>query len=1033
MLPRKYNPGFLTDDELVESFCVRTNEFDSVIELLRECTGSSNPHQLVIGPRGSGKTSLLLRVVVEVRRDNELSSSFFPIVFAEESYEVSSAGEFWLECLYRLATQAPCREGDPNLHRSYVELRSVRDDRTLAERCLGALLDFSDREGKRLVLVVENLNMMFNDMMDPQAGWRLRKILQTEPRIVLLASATSRFDEIDNPDQALYDLFRVSTLRPLNTSECAVLWETVTGKCRPPETIRSLEILTGGSPRLLAIVARFGAELSFRELMTDLLNLVDDHTEYFKSHLEALPAQERRVYLSLADLWKPATTREVAARARLDTSKCSAQLKRLIERGAVRFAGGTARRKQYYLTERLYNIYYLLRRSRGPDGLVDALVYFMESFYSPAEQRDIVARFVHEASNSSSTEPIHGLALEKFFDQPIMIEHRKELKRARTLYNTAIALENSNGPEDALAAYDKVIDRFRARKSPDIQETVARSLVNKGAVLHESGRPKEALTVFDDVSSRFGQSGSAEILEPVASALVNKSTTLLALNRLEEALTVCDQVVSRFGASGKSNAFKPVAVGQALVNKGDILHKLNRSDEALSAYDEVVSRIDETEADSSQLLELVARSLVNKAAACFGLNRFDQALAICDEVVIRFGDSDNCALRCAAAQALLNKGIALDDSRRPEEAVAVCDELVNRFGASKNDSLLNFVAQAFLAKGSALGSLNRAEHAIAAYDEVVRRFGNRNTLALLEKVAIALFDKGNTLRRSNRLEEALAAYNEVVHRFGKHKTPFFLQQVAKALVNKSFLLASLGRSEKALAICDEVVSRFGTKDILVLFEPVARILAYKARQLGKLNRNEEALAACDEALTRYEKLDPQEFNTVVQLALVEKAGLELKIGNYDAATETVDRLFDPHLKSSPENRSQGHLIRATANFALGDQSACERDIQSSLDLLSETSSLTKSYLDQLMLFCVRFGLARMHELIQSSQAARLLSPLSTALELELGREPRVAVEVLEVAHDIRRRFAKLRKAQAPTKERKSAASRVIASSDRRIA
>ena len=100
-----------------------------------------------------------------------------------------------------------------------------------------------------------------------------------------------------------------------------------------PETIRSLEILTGGSPRLLTIVARFGAGLSFRELMADLLNLVDDHTEYFKGHIESLPAQERRVYLALADLWKPATTKEIADRARLETSKCSAQLARLIERG----------------------------------------------------------------------------------------------------------------------------------------------------------------------------------------------------------------------------------------------------------------------------------------------------------------------------------------------------------------------------------------------------------------------------------------------------------------------------------------------------------------------------------------------------------------------------------------------------------------------------------------------------------------------------------------------------------------------------
>ena len=237
---RKYNPGFLSDAELVASYCVRTTEFELLVEVLRESTGRSNPHQIVIGPRGSGKTSLLLRVVAEVGRDAALASRFFPVVFAEESYEVATAGEFWLECLTNLATQATRREDAPDLHRTVDELRAIRDDQALADRCLGALLDFADREDKRLVLLVENVNMLFRDMADPDAGWRLRKILQTEPRIIVFASATSRFDEIDNPDRALYDLFRVRTLRPLDTKQCAVLWETVSGRRSARKTVRSL-------------------------------------------------------------------------------------------------------------------------------------------------------------------------------------------------------------------------------------------------------------------------------------------------------------------------------------------------------------------------------------------------------------------------------------------------------------------------------------------------------------------------------------------------------------------------------------------------------------------------------------------------------------------------------------------------------------------------------------------------------------------------------------------------------------------------
>ena len=48
----------------------------------------------------------------------------------------------------------------------------------------------------------------------------------------------------------------------------------------------------------------------------------------------------------------------------------------------------------------------------------------------------------------------------------------------------------------------------------------------------------------------------------------------------------------------------------------------------------------------------------------------------------------------------------------------------------------------------------------------------------------------------------------------------------------------------------------------------------------------------------------------------------------------------------------------------------------------------------------------MHELIQASPAATLLLPITAALELELGLEPRVAREVEEIADDIRRAMQK---------------------------
>ena len=960
---RKYNPGFLTDDELVASYCVRTMEFELLVEVLHECTGGSNPHQIVIGPRGSGKTSLLLRIAVEVRRNSALASRFFPIVFAEESYEVATAGEFWLECLTNLATQAPRREEAPDLQRTVDELRDIRDDLALADRCLGALLDFADREDKRLVLVVENLNMLFRDMADPDAGWRLRKTLQTEPRIIVFASATSRFDEIDNPDRALYDLFRVRALRPLDTEQCTVLWQTVSGRSPAPETVRSLEILTGGSPRLIAIVARFGAGLSFRDLMAHLLDLVDDHTEYFKGHLESLPAQERRVYLALAALWKPATTREIAGRARLETSTCSAQLARLGERGVVRVAGGSARRKQYYLTERLYNIYYLLRRRRGPDRLVEALIHFMESYYSPLELKDIGTQLVDDAAGlSPEMRSLHRLALASLMELSSLAEHRDDLlammtsglpavsgrdseltdvagtasvgvqadddrvepsqrstnesaeKTARDLFQNALSVRN--GGPDAVAAYEDIVLCFGKSEIPAVQAWVAKALVNKGAALSALNRPQDALEACDEVVRRFGKSDIPTLRESVASALVNRGTPLVVLNRTQDAIDTCDEVVRRFGEGETATLMASVAT--ALVNKGIGLDELNQPRDALESYDDAIRRFGESEVPA--VLEWVANALVNKGAVLRTLNRPQDALESYDDVIRRFGESEVPGLLESVASALANRAAALGALNRPQEALDACDEVVRRFGESGTPALLKSVATALMNKGAALGTLNRPQDALDVCDEVVRRFGKSDSPELLEPLAKALVNRGHALGALNRWQDALEACDEIVRRFGKSDSPELLEAVATALVNRGGALGALNRPQDALEACDEVVRRFGESDSPGPLGSVATALLNRGGALIALNRPQDALETCDEVIRRFggSKI-PAVLEKVAQ-ALVNKAAALSALDRPQEALEVCDevvrRFGESEIPAVLEWTAKALLNRASVLSAL---------------------------------------------------------------------------------------------------------------------
>lgn len=1065
---RKYNPGFLSDEELISSYCVRLDSFESMVESLRECTGNSNTHQIVIGPRGSGKTSLLLRVAAEIRRDESLSSRFLPVVFAEESYEVSTAGEFWLECLSRLAEQVSLEPNEPDLKRTCEELRHVMDDQMLGDRCLGTLQDYADRVGRRLVLIVENLNMMFRDFSDRDvAGWRLRHTLQTEPRLILLASATSRFDDISNPECAFYELLREVTLRPLDLEACAKLWQTVSGRDCPRETINALRILTGGSPRLLTIVTRFGTNLSFRELMADLLDLVDDHTEYFKSHLDALPAQERRVYLALAKLWIPATTREIADLARSDTNKCSAQLARLVERGAVEVIGGSARRKQYYLTERLYNIYYLMRCSRGTAPLVEALIQFMEAYFSTSEMKDFVIRTVREAmSLDDEAKQMLQIAYDRLLESPILSVHREELSTlepwihtlpsdetrfVEELYNRAHAIADRGHESDENALWDELVQQLKSSAAEKDLELVATALTNKSTahkymiqkekaiaildevnsrygasntpvlicavvlafyreavVLQDQDRPKEALAICNEVIRRFEQSGVAHLPLVMTAIFHLRGLVFRDLGRLEDALRNWDEILDRFEAIDSTIGF--LVVISALVGKGTILTTLNRLEDALEVWDETLRRSIHSDIPP---VDLISVSLASKSIMLDHIGRKEEGIAFREEIVQQLSESDNPRHIPATIDALSHIGTWLVYQNRFQEALAIWDEIVRRFGSMIKPAIRDAVAAILVKKGETLVKMNRGEEAIAVWEDVVRRFGSNDTASAHESVALSLVRKGSLLLDLNRLQDVIEAMDEVIDRFGSMGTESSLQNIVlTAFLNKAMALITMNQLPEALATYDEILNLNNVGDTLESEASVARAMVAKGNVLVGLNRPTAALTVWDDVVQRFGASEQSKLQQMVNVAQLEIAELHLTMGQGDTSIATADRLLEQLDFENPESPRiicQGLLTRARAHLLESNKAACMRDVETALSILSAPGIMPIDVIDGLCGLAVELGPAQLRELIITSPQSDRLLPLTTALEIELGLETRVAKEVEEVAKEIQRDLEERRK------------------------
>lgn len=647
---RKFNPGvFQRDEEVAEQFVVRLHEFDVLLDILRRNVGApSCQHALVIGPRGTGKTMLLARVAAELRLNHELAGQLLPVRFMEESYEIVEIADFWLEVLRRLATE---RGVDPALA---VELRAAHaslcaDWRSegIADRARATVLDAADRLGKRLVVMVENLHAL-NDDADEHFGWQLRQVLQTEPRLILLASATTRFKGMD-PWAPFFEMFKVLGLDPLSLEECCRLWETLTDHAATRRQMRPLEILTGGNPRLLVMVAAFSRHRSMRRLLEEIVVLVDEHTDYFRSNLDALPKTERRVFAAALDLWRPATSGEVAAQARMDIRMASALLGRLERRGAVVVQPGVGRRR-YVVAERLYCVYYRLRRGRNEADIVKHLIMFMANFYAKSDFGNMLNE---------------GLASG---DRLIEVGLKRALEEDPDIGNAA--------PEAAAATWMQTVRACSSSTDTHTRSRASRALLNLGHLSYNQGHRLRALAYSQQILAQYEAGESSEPREDVARAYYLSSRVYRRSGMLEEAIRLCEDMARHCEPANTVHLQECLAA--ALYEKGCLQAQVGRHADAAHTFDGLLQRCHvDSEADYSSV---ICRTLAKRAQSELLLGRFDNAIATCQRVLDACNADVSEGERKVLIDVLVVKGDAECWKRQSQLATDTSDRLEQGFG-----------------------------------------------------------------------------------------------------------------------------------------------------------------------------------------------------------------------------------------------------------------------------------------------------------------------------------------------------------------
>lgn len=399
----KYNPHLWTPDQLRAIFVARQRELADLTQTLATLpAGEVGQHCLLVGARGMGKSTLMQRLALAVEDDAALNAAWLPLRFPEEQYTVNTLAQFWANVLDSLA-DALERRGLPTQAIDATAARlATLPVAEQAAATLQALREFSQAQGQRLLLLVDNTDLLLHNL-GKQGHWALRQVLQSEPQLLWVGGSYQSLEANSQYHDAFLDFFRVLELRPLTLEEMQkallALAQSFGGDSardhlaqqlrQQPERLPTLRMLSGGNPRTTVMLYELLASGQAVHVRSALESLLDSMTPLYKARLDALADLPRKLLAHILGHWEPMSLAQLADVSQEKKTSISPQLQRLEQEGLIQKAQlhGTTR-SGYQAAERFFNIWYLMRLSpRHQRTRLGWLVEFMRLWFSGDELR----------------------------------------------------------------------------------------------------------------------------------------------------------------------------------------------------------------------------------------------------------------------------------------------------------------------------------------------------------------------------------------------------------------------------------------------------------------------------------------------------------------------------------------------------------------------------------------------------------------------------------------------------------------------
>jgi tetratricopeptide (TPR) repeat protein len=349
-----------TDPAVLEAIFVQRHHLADVwLERLRDSVLTQTRHHLLaVGPRGCGKSHLVVLLLHRLRQDPEVTEKV-RIAWLPEDETTPSFWKFLLRILRALNAEYGDEFPPPPRDR----LNHAKD----ADRGVVLTEYLLEKLGDRVLLVVvENLDDVMRGLgLEGQKRWRA--FLQEKRVAATLATAQQLTKDLSARDRPFFNFFQIEPLLPLAAEEALLLLQKLAEQSNNPRLaeflhtpvgrarVRAIRHLTGGSHRVFIILSEFATRENMDELVSAFEELLDELTPYYQERLRWLPDQQREIVEFLCRQDRTVQVKGIAGELFLSEQGAAAQLKVLRDKGYVTTAS-VGRESRYELAEPLMRL-----------------------------------------------------------------------------------------------------------------------------------------------------------------------------------------------------------------------------------------------------------------------------------------------------------------------------------------------------------------------------------------------------------------------------------------------------------------------------------------------------------------------------------------------------------------------------------------------------------------------------------------------------------------------------------------------------